>query len=100
MNVNLSSDAEQDLIAGYLFYEMQEKGAGAHFRSCLLDDAERLRTTGGAHPIILKYHRALSRIFPFSIYYRMDNATTLTIVAVLDQRQKPSKIKRTLGKRG
>jgi hypothetical protein len=46
MNVDFSSDAEQDLVDGYWFYEFQNKSAGHHFRSSLLADAERLRTTG------------------------------------------------------
>ena len=99
MNVNLSSDAEQDLVDGYWFYELQEKGAGGYFRSCLLEDANRLQTTGGVHPLFSNYHRALSQVFPFSLYYRVDSKDSLTILAILDQRQKPSKIKRLLGNR-
>lgn len=99
MNVYLSSDAEQDLVDGYWFYEYQEQGAGTHFKSCLLNDAERLRTTGGTHPIVSNFHRALSKVFPFSIYYRMDDEQSPTIMAILDQRQKPSKVKRLLKNR-
>ncbi|MBX3421960.1 MAG: type II toxin-antitoxin system RelE/ParE family toxin [Pirellulaceae bacterium] len=99
MNVYLSSDAEQDLVDGYWFYEYQELGAGAHFKSCLLNDAERLRTTGGSHPIVSNFHRALSQVFPFSIYYRMDDEQSLTVVAILDQRQNPSKLRRLLKNR-
>ncbi len=87
------------MIDGYWFYEFQEKGAGSYFRSCQLDDAERLRATGGVHAIVSNYHRALSKVFPFSIYYRLEDEDSLTIVAILDQRQKPSKIERILRRR-
>lgn len=99
MNIDFSSDAEQDLVDGYWFYELQEKGAGSHFRSSLLSDAERLRTTGGRHPPFAMYHRALSQILPFALYYRMDSFDSLTVIAILDQRQKPSKIKKAIRNR-
>jgi len=45
MNVYLSSDAEQDLVDGYWFYEYQEQGAGGHFKSCLLNDGRGMLGT-------------------------------------------------------
>ena len=35
MIVYISSDAEEDLIEGYWFYERQSIGLGDYFRSCL-----------------------------------------------------------------
>ena len=38
MTVDISSDAEEDLIEGYWFYERQSPGLGDYFRSCLIAD--------------------------------------------------------------
>ena len=47
MIVDISSDAEDDLIHGYWFYERQSIGLGDYFRSCLIADIESLSSTGG-----------------------------------------------------
>jgi hypothetical protein len=51
MIVDLSSDAEEDLIEGYWFYERQSPGLGDYFRSCLIADIESLAYYGGIHAI-------------------------------------------------
>jgi len=35
MRIEISADAEQDLIDGFWFYEGQSVGLGSYFRSCL-----------------------------------------------------------------
>ncbi|MEQ8211769.1 MAG: hypothetical protein RH917_18375 [Lacipirellulaceae bacterium] len=44
MIVEVSSDAEDDLVAGYWFYEAQEPGLGSYFRDCLIADIEVTHT--------------------------------------------------------
>jgi len=51
---------------------------------------------GGIHQVVNGYHRALSKRFPFSIYYDI-KSETLTVVAVLDARQDPLWIRQRLG---
>jgi len=51
MIVDISSDAEEDLIEGYWFYERQSPGLGDYFRSCLIADIESLAYYGGIHAI-------------------------------------------------
>lgn len=97
MIVFISSDAEQDLAEGFWFYERQEFGLGDYFRSCLMSDIESLSYFGGIHEIIDGFHRALSKRFPFGIYYVVSGGT-LTVVAVLDMRQDPSWIRSQLKK--
>ncbi len=93
MNISISSDAEGDLSDGYWFYEQQEPGLGSYFRSSILADIESLIVHGGVQQIIDGYHRMLCKTFPYSIYYRMDTAKSLTIVAVLGQRQNPDRLR-------
>jgi hypothetical protein len=47
MIVGISSDAEEDLIDGYWFYERQSPGLGDYFRSCLIADIESLFSMPG-----------------------------------------------------
>ncbi len=88
MIVDISSDGEEDLIEGYWFYERQSPGLGDYFRSCLIADIESLAYFGGIHAIECGFHRALSKRFPFCIYYRVDEGI-VTVVAVLDARRDP-----------
>jgi hypothetical protein len=96
MIVSISSDAEADLVEGFWFYERQSSGLGEYFRSCLIADIESLAYYGGIHRISFGYHRALSKRFPFCIYYGQSGDTVL-VVAVLDARRGPSWIRKRLG---
>ena len=95
MIVCISSDAERDLADGFWYYERQEIGLGDYLRACLVSDIESLSYFGGIHEIVDGFHRALSKRFPFGIYYLV-SGDTLTIVAVLDMRQDPSWIRSQL----
>lgn len=88
MNVEISSEAEADLLEGYWFYERQSPGLGDHFRGCLIEDVESLSVFGGIHEVVYGFHRSLSKRFPYCIYYRATGETVL-IVAVLDARRDP-----------
>jgi hypothetical protein len=62
----------------------------------LTSDIEALNYFGGIYQVVNGYHRALSKRFPFSIYYDI-KSETLTVVAVLDARQDPLWIRQRLG---
>jgi hypothetical protein len=96
MIIEISSDALIDLEEGFDFYQRQSQGLGAYFISCLTSDIEALNYFGGIHQVVNGYHRALSKRFPFSIYYDI-KSETLTVAAVLDARQDPLWIRQRLG---
>lgn len=96
MIIQISSDALIDLEEGFAFYQRQSQGLGAYFISCLTSDIEALTYFGGVHQIVNGYHRALSKRFPFCIYYEI-NDETLIVVAVLDARRDPLWIRQRLG---
>lgn len=96
MTIRLSSDALADLEEGFWFYEKQAIGLGSYFRSCLIADIESLAFYGGVHEIVHDYHRALSKRFPFCIYYTLA-VDELTVVAVLDARRDPLWTRQRLG---
>ena len=88
MKIEISCDAEDDLTDGYWFYERQHPGLGDYFRTCLISDIESLVFFAGIHETEYGFQRALSKRFPFGIYYTLDE-TQLLVVAVLDLRREP-----------
>ena len=97
IRIKITSDSLEDLNEGYLFYEAQEDGLGEYFSDSLKSDIEGLKVTGGVHRLAFRdYRRALSRIFPYAIYYSMEGQT-VTIWAVIDCRRNPEWISDHLG---
>jgi hypothetical protein len=96
VRVNILAKAEDDLFNGFAFYEGQQEGLGAYFRERLFDDIDSLRVLGGSHRVVYRdYHRALSKRFPWAIFYRV-SGETVYIEAVVDCRRKPRWIKEHL----
>ena len=93
MKIKILNSANQDLIDGYWFYEKQEEGLGIYFLYTLFSDIDSLKVYAGIHPMHFeKYHRLLSKRFPFAVYYRVENDTAL-VYAVLDCRRNPAWIR-------
>lgn len=91
MNIRILDEAEQDLIDGFRFYELQDDGLGDYFLDTLFSDIDSLRLYAGIHPVYFGHHRFLSKRFPFAVYYRVEGETA-SVWAVLDCRQDPAKI--------
>ena len=96
MNIKILKSANQDIIDGYYFYEKQTEGLGIYFMDTLFSDIDSLKIYSGIHSIHFeRYHRLLSKRFPFAVYYRIENDTVL-IHAVLDCRRNPAWIRKRL----
>jgi len=94
--IRILAPAEDDLLAGFEFYETQAMGLGAYFLDSLFADIDGLLIHAGIHPIVFgKYHRMLASRFPFAIYYTIDGDTAL-VHAVLDCRCDPERTRRRL----
>ena len=93
MRIEVLSEARDDLIAGFRFYEHQSPGLGSYFRESILGDIDTLTVHGGVHAKVFGYHRNLSKRFPFAIYYRVE-ADVVRVRAILDCRRNPSWIRR------
>ncbi|HKL21528.1 MAG TPA: type II toxin-antitoxin system RelE/ParE family toxin [Tichowtungia sp.] len=89
MTVQILPEAEQDLIDGFSFYELQQPGLGRYFLDSLFSDIDSLEFFGGIHMNVHGYHRLLSKRFPFAVYYRVQNEQ-VQIYAVLDCRRSPA----------
>ena len=96
MKIKILESAKQDLREGFHFYESQERGIGSYFLESLFSDIESLRLFGGIHAIHFgRYHRLLSKRFPFAIYYRIE-AGEVRVYAILDCRRDPAWIRKRL----
>lgn len=96
IHIRISEDALEDLKEGFLFYEAQQAGLGDYFTSSLRSDIEGLHVTAGTHMRVYKdYHRLLGRVFPYGIFYTLEENKVM-IWAVIDLRRDPDWIKAKL----
>jgi plasmid stabilization system protein ParE len=97
MRLEILSEAEQDLIAGAKFYEAQGAGLGDHFLDSLYADIDSLLPYAGIHRVVFGFHRALSKRFPYAIFYRLERDQGLVrVYRVLDLRRDPLWIRQRL----
>jgi hypothetical protein len=93
MKIKILRSAQNDLLESYYFYELQQDGIGDYFLESLFADIESLKIYAGIHPIYFeKYHRLLSKRFPFAVYYLIE-CEEIRICAVIDCRRKPAWIR-------
>lgn len=96
IRVQISEDALQDLNEEFLLYEAQEQGLGDYFVACLRSDIEGLRVSAGIHRIVYRdYHRLLSTVFPYGVFYTLEDACAV-VWAVVDLRRDPAWIRQKL----
>lgn len=91
MKIEILDIAMGDLQNGQQFYERQQEGLGAYFLDSLFSDIDALLLYAGIHQQFSGYYRALSKRFPYAIYYRVCDET-IQVWRVLDCRQKPLRI--------
>ena len=96
MRLQILDLAANDLIEGFHFYDDKEQGLGDYFLTSLYSDIESLKVFGGIHRKVYRgLHRALSKRFPFAIYYTVEDQI-VRVRAVVDCRRRPSWIRRHL----
>jgi hypothetical protein len=95
MRIEILSEANEDLLNGYHFYERQASNLGSYFLDSLYSDIDSLLLYAGIHPIVYGKHRSLSKRFPYAIYYSVEGET-IRVHAILDCRRNPSWTRRRL----
>ncbi|MFH1146309.1 MAG: type II toxin-antitoxin system RelE/ParE family toxin [Pseudomonadota bacterium] len=96
MKIRILESAREDLKQGFYFYESQERSIGSYFLESLFSDIESLRLFAGIHGAHFgKYHRLLSKRFPFAVYYRIEK-DEVRVYTVLDCRRDPAWIRNRL----
>ena len=85
----LGLEAEADLAEARAFYERRKLGLGASFLRSVEQVFERIGHLPESHPIVHRdVRRALTRRFPFSVYYRIE-AEEVVVLAVIHSRRDP-----------
>lgn len=95
MKVAISQQAQDDLLAGYRFYERQHKGVGQYFLDSLFSDIDSLVLYAGVHLRVRGYYRMIAKRFPFAVYYKIENREA-RVRRVLDCRRNPTWLQRQL----
>jgi hypothetical protein len=95
VRIQVLDEAEDDLQDGREFSNRQEPAVGDYFAAALAADLDSLVLFAGIHPLETGFHRALSKRFPFGIYYLIEDSI-IRIYAVLDLRRDPAWIRRKL----
>ena len=96
MKILLTEHAQDDLRQARDFYESQAPGLGEYFLDSLFSDLESLQLYAGTHPKkFRRYHRLLSKRFPFAIYYERQ-ADEVLVSAILDCRRRPDWVTRRI----
>ena len=88
MNIQILTEAKNDIAKGADFYESQSLGLGQYFLNTIFADIESLRIYCCVHIKIENYYRLLSKRFPYAIYYKYSDETVY-IYAVLGTRMDP-----------
>jgi len=70
---------------------------GEYFFDSLISDLESLKFYAGIHSKKFDFYRALSKRFPFAIYYDIKKNVVM-VVAILDMRRDPAWIRDKLKK--
>jgi plasmid stabilization system protein ParE len=96
-DVILLPEARQDVRAAYDWYESQSSGLGNEFIDSVDACLSRIRRNPEINSIIYKtFRRALTRRFPFAVFYEI-NGGDLVIYAVFHCARDPLKWERRLG---
>jgi plasmid stabilization system protein ParE len=82
-------EAEADLADAKDYYERQRDGLGTEFVKSIAETFERIERLPESHPDIHRgVRRALTRRFPFAIYYRIEGDEVI-VIAVMHSRRDP-----------
>ena len=82
-------EAEQDIKLAFGWYEDRVSGLGREFLRCIDVALSQINRSPGTYPVIYKnIHRALTRRFPFGIFYVVANRR-IVVLAVLHVRRDP-----------
>ncbi len=85
----LRPEAEADLREAYIWYEQQRPGLGDSLLRAVEDCLAGIRRHPMLHPAVHKEaRRALTRRFPYGIFYTL-GPTTITVIAIWHSSREP-----------
>ena len=84
-------EAEADIAAAFDWYEEQRFGLGTDFLSEIGRCLERIEDYPEGYPVIYRrYHRALTRKFPYKVFYIIE-PDYISVVAVVHAARHPQR---------
>ena len=86
--VEVLREAWDDLLEGVEFYDDQAAGLGGRFMDEMLEELRMLTGVAGVHKIHWRCHRALPEIWPWAVYYLLED-DRIVVTAVCDCRRDP-----------
>ncbi len=95
MKIRILPEAEADLARAADFYDAQAGGLGHYFIECLSGDIDALKIHAGVHERQHGLLRALSKRFPFAIFYEVAGSA-IDFFTALNCRQDPDAIESRL----
>ena len=96
MKIEILDKAREDFLDGFRFYEKQREGLGRYFVDSLIADIESLRLYAGVHSRQWGYYRTISRRFPFTVYYQIEEEVVQIHAVLLTCRRNPAWIQKRL----
>jgi len=87
MRIRILRSATRTIADGIRFYDRQQEGLGAYFLSSIMSDLRSLNIYAGVHQKYKNdFYRMVCSKFPYSVYYRITDAS-VDVYAVLDDRR-------------
>src|SRR5437016_8938487 len=89
LEIELHEDADEELKAAAVFYELRLTGLGQNFIARVSEGFELIRKNPLAgHVLFDDYRRILTRQFPYSLVYRVE-ADRIYLIAVAHWSRRP-----------
>ena len=90
MQLRFRAEAAADLLDARQWYDAQSRGLGAEFLRAFWAVAELIERFPDAFPAVHRHvRRALMSRFPYAVYYRRADDTTIEVLACLHTRRHP-----------
>jgi toxin ParE1/3/4 len=100
LQVLLTPQAEADLLSAQAWYLGEDESLGPRFSNAIENTLNRIATYPESYPELeFGIRRALTRRFPFMIYYRLDlELAAVIVIAVLHTRRQSQIWKKRAGR--
>lgn len=91
--LQISKDAEFEILDAYLWYESKSKGLGKRFKAELNSHFQQIKKTPDLFPIVkttiqLSIRKCVLKVFPFIVFY-FCSETSINVIAVFHSSRKP-----------
>ena len=95
-NLIIRPEARVDLLDTFQWYQEQREGLGFDFKLCIDEVISTIQKNPLIHkPLFQNVRRAVTKRFPFGVFYIFDN-NTIVILAVIHARRDPMNWKKRI----